>query len=364
MKRLLQITTACMLMAALAVFTMPAQAQDYGTGKTTTVGQVDPADLTMDGEATEAAWADARTIIPTENWATYGGVDNPDIGVEAKLLWAEDTLYVHMFSQDNDTLFFGVPGEPWQGDQFLIGVDGTHSMDTLTDDTFAGWPDQAPDSLTVYKVTVEDQGGITLNWGYDGIFPEEEGWVNGEVLTDSASYQWQVEAAIYVPQIEEGAQIGFNIGGAAGDEDFFVQEDSADGAYSYFSWSMHPEGDPGFAIQHRSRNYGTLSFQMSVGVDEIAGSAIPDEFALRANYPNPFRSSTTIAYDMAKPGHVSIGVYDVLGRKVTSLVDDTRAANTYKVRWSPESHLANGIYFYQLRVDDELIATRRVTLLR
>ncbi len=365
MKRILQHAGLFTIFSLFLAFTMPAQAQDYGSGIVQEVPQVDPGDLVMDGVADEAAWENAPVVNMVANWSgAWSDHPDPDVQAAAKLLWSEDTLYVFALIQDYQELYFGQPGQAWQGEQILIGVDGTHTMDSETDDTYAGWPDQGPDSLTVYKVTSPEQGGITSNWAST---PVDTGWVNGAVLVDDEAFTWQVETAIYVPQIEEGEMIGFNVGGATAGMDYAEQNadslgNPGDGAYAYFAWSAVM--DAGLAVQNNSSNYATLSLVQSVAIEETPGSGIPGAFALHANYPNPFAQAATIKYDMAEPGHVSLAVYDVLGREVTTLVDDKRAANTYRVRWTPESRLSSGIYFYQLRVDDQLIATRRVTLLR
>ena len=383
MKRFLQHATGPMLLALLALVAVPAQAQDYGSGIVVQVPQAEAEALVMDGQADEDAWADAPVfdMVAGSEELSWSGAwsdhPNPDVQAAAKALWSQDTLYVFAQVVDYQELYFGQPGNAWQGEQILIGVDGTHQMDDWVgdphdddeEDTYAGWPEFAPDSLTVYKVTSPEQGGITANWGYSGIFPADSGWVNGTVIVDSTDFVWQVETAIHVPQIEEGAEIGFNIGGATASIEYAEEvsgethpDSLGDGAYAYFAWSSI--GDAGGAVQYNSGNYATLSLVQSVGVEETPGAGVPSAFGLRANYPNPFRQSTTITYDMAQPGHVSLAVYDVLGRQVATLVDDRRAASSYNVRWTPESHVSNGIYFYQLRVDDELIATRRVTLLK
>ena len=80
---------------------------------------------------------------------------------------------------------------------------------------------------------------------------------------------------------------------------------------------------------------------------EATGTGVPMEFALSQNYPNPFNPSTTIRYDVAKPAHVTIRVYDVLGRVVAQLVDAAQAPSSYLVHWNP-SGLSSGTYLYRI----------------
>ena len=75
------------------------------------------------------------------------------------------------------------------------------------------------------------------------------------------------------------------------------------------------------------------------------------KFILHQNYPNPFNPETTITYSIAKAGNVRLTVYNVLGQKVADLVDEYKAANTYKVFFDA-SNLVSGIYFYRLEIND------------
>ena len=73
----------------------------------------------------------------------------------------------------------------------------------------------------------------------------------------------------------------------------------------------------------------------------------PDNFALSQNYPNPFNPSTTIQYTIPKAEHVTIKVYDELGREVTTLLNENKEAGHYNVTFNA-SNLASGIYFYRI----------------
>ena len=75
--------------------------------------------------------------------------------------------------------------------------------------------------------------------------------------------------------------------------------------------------------------------------------AVPTVFALRQNYPNPFAGRTTIEYDLAVPEAVRIEVYDVTGRRVATLVDETQSAGRYEVAWEADA-LPSGVYVYRI----------------
>lgn len=82
--------------------------------------------------------------------------------------------------------------------------------------------------------------------------------------------------------------------------------------------------------------------------DETAGTEIPKEFKLAQNYPNPFNPSTLIEYTVAKPEHITIKIYNVLGKEVATLVNEVKEPGVYSVRFDA-GNLSSGIYFYKFQ---------------
>ena len=94
---------------------------------------------------------------------------------------------------------------------------------------------------------------------------------------------------------------------------------------------------------------------------------VPPVTRLQQNYPNPFNPSTTISFSMAGPGDASLRIYDVSGRLIRSLVEESLPAGTHEFMWNGTNDrgevAASGVYFYQL-VTETLTQTRRMVLLR
>jgi parallel beta-helix repeat protein len=80
------------------------------------------------------------------------------------------------------------------------------------------------------------------------------------------------------------------------------------------------------------------------------------------NYPNPFNPTTTISYQIPTSGHVTIKVFDVLGRDVTTLVDEFKPAGRYTTLFDA-SRLASGIYFYSIK-SSNYNAVKKMLLLK
>jgi hypothetical protein len=85
-------------------------------------------------------------------------------------------------------------------------------------------------------------------------------------------------------------------------------------------------------------------------------------YTLFQNYPNPFNPSTTIRYSVSKPGLVSIIVYDLLGKKVRTLVNKEQSAGNYAVQFNA-NELSSGIYFYRIETGN-FVDTKKLLLLK
>ncbi|RMH70258.1 MAG: tandem-95 repeat protein, partial [Gemmatimonadetes bacterium] len=95
--------------------------------------------------------------------------------------------------------------------------------------------------------------------------------------------------------------------------------------------------------------------------------AVPANYELYANYPNPFNPKTTIRFDIPATANVELRIYDVSGRLVNALVSETLEAGTYSVEWDGTNAkgeaVSSGVYFYQLHSED-FSATQSMILLK
>ncbi len=101
--------------------------------------------------------------------------------------------------------------------------------------------------------------------------------------------------------------------------------------------------------------------------DETGTREMPTHFTLLQNYPNPFNPITKIQFALAKSGFVSLGIYDLLGKRVRTLVAEDLSAGYKSVIWDARDEggkeVASGIYFYQLRAGS-LTETKKMLLLK
>ena len=120
------------------------------------------------------------------------------------------------------------------------------------------------------------------------------------------------------------------------------------------------------AIYNGNKDVYALTVPASFVVDTVMTSVkqravditSPNDFSLFQNYPNPFNSITTIKYSIP-PGkssyHVTLKIYDIRGRLVTTLVNQNQSAGMYSVNWDGSddigNHVSSGVYFYSLEAE-------------
>ena len=92
-----------------------------------------------------------------------------------------------------------------------------------------------------------------------------------------------------------------------------------------------------------------------------------DNYKLIKNYPNPFNPVTTLRYDLPENSHVNITIYDMLGRQVKNLINQTQDAGYRSVRWNATDDygkpVSAGIYLYQIQAA-EFVQTKKMMLLK
>jgi hypothetical protein len=95
--------------------------------------------------------------------------------------------------------------------------------------------------------------------------------------------------------------------------------------------------------------------QIPTGIDDAA-AIVPLTYGLEQNYPNPFNPTTHIRYQLPDAQKVSLSIYDILGKKVVTLIDKQQAAGAHTVTWDGKDGLgrraATGVYFFKLEAGD------------
>ncbi|MDD3642813.1 MAG: FlgD immunoglobulin-like domain containing protein, partial [Candidatus Krumholzibacteria bacterium] len=120
-------------------------------------------------------------------------------------------------------------------------------------------------------------------------------------------------------------------------------------------------------VEAEVRDLENRAFELE-GTGGYQGPEIPVADALGQNFPNPFNPATTIAFDLARPAAVRIGIFDVSGRLVRTLVDGNVPAGRHEIQWNGLSNagigVPSGMYFYRMSTSEGFNATRKMIMLR
>lgn len=109
---------------------------------------------------------------------------------------------------------------------------------------------------------------------------------------------------------------------------------------------------------------GTSHFFEPITVNvltDVQEPNLPTEFALRQNFPNPFNPTTNIQFDLPGAEHATLKVYDIVGKELATLVNETRPAGRYNERFNA-SRLASGVYLYRLTTPSHSASKKLVVI--
>lgn len=107
---------------------------------------------------------------------------------------------------------------------------------------------------------------------------------------------------------------------------------------------------------------GMVRFFPLSGLVNVEGPPLPLEYSLAQNYPNPFNAMTRINFSLKAPGKVRIDLFNILGQRVETLENKEMKEGRYSIAFDAR-HLASGVYFYRIIVN-EFVALKKMVLLK
>ena len=103
-----------------------------------------------------------------------------------------------------------------------------------------------------------------------------------------------------------------------------------------------------------------IAITSNVAIEDVTEEGIPSQFVLEQNYPNPFNPTTTIRYALEEAAHAQLHVFDLAGREVAQLVNETQSPGIYEASFEADD-LPSGLYLYRLQAG-EYVETRKMVL--
>ena len=233
-----------------------------------------------------------------------------------------------------------------------------------------------------YDYTDIDTLSITVNSVFDQIiepqmvYPPNGHTINFETLSDSILFTWNsasypefetgpgFEYRLRIVQSNENGNIPYNYTDLM-DTTFTFYPDSSTyaGANNNYIWSLYTtEQNLPEVLDGQSGVFFVMLPAMSVELNTI-----PNNFALYAAYPNPFNPSTTIPFDIPDDSFVALNVFDMMGRKIKTLLSENISAGRKSIVWNGTNNLnqsvSAGTYFYSIKAGS-FSDTKKIILLK
>jgi len=195
-------------------------------------------------------------------------------------------------------------------------------------------------------------------YSVDNLHPQTPGGVQADVGNDGIVLSWHGPVD---EDFDHHKVYRFNLNTEDPAEEFstvdtFFVDNVVDGNYEYWVSAVDYNG-----------NESDPSEVVSVLLDVDVAIELPTEFALKQNYPNPFNPSTQIQYAVPSDANVTIAIYDLMGRKVRTLVNGNVSAGYHTAMWNATNDLgqpvAAGMYIYTISSHD-YVAKRKMVLLK
>jgi hypothetical protein len=149
--------------------------------------------------------------------------------------------------------------------------------------------------------------------------------------------------------------------------------DVSDPSHSTPAGSYDTPGDSFGIFAHQNyaymaEHYSLMVLELQQPLDAAEEDPLPVlHSSLHQNYPNPFNPVTTIEFNMPRRDHVTVEVFDLLGRRVLTLINGVLPAGTHRVEWNGLDEegrsVASGVYLYRLRAT-EWVETKKMLLLK
>ncbi len=319
--------------------------------------------LQIDGRLTEPEWQAAAL---TERFVHPSDGSAPVLSTYAKFLWDDEYLYVGFICEDpnvwatmtnrDDLLYNGEVVE------IICDPDG----DGLNYFEFQVNPLGTVLDLTINKPYM-DGGHSDISWNLND--QHAAVWVDGTLNdTTDTDTQWTCEVALPFAELEFMAT-SMHFPPENGDQwrmlvTRYDYPHMGSPVYELFSWDQTLPNN-----FHVPAMFGRITFSSETIVSvksQQAGRLLPTTFGI-FNYPNPFNPSTTVTFDVPTSSNVMIKVYDILGREITTLVNQRLQSGRYQEIWNGKDKNSNsvssGVYFVRMQAGN-IVTTNKMILSR
>jgi len=130
-------------------------------------------------------------------------------------------------------------------------------------------------------------------------------------------------------------------------------------AYAFRAGDAGPLGGDNWTMYRHDPYRNASEYYFPTGIEED-DYAVPHNIST-SSYPNPFNASTIISFNLLEPSNVRVEVFDLLGRSITTLLDEEKQAGNHQFTWNAANQ-SSGVYFYRIQASDYMITKKMVML--
>ncbi len=289
-------------------------------------------------------------------WLTF---DNPPGGTVYSLLNSDGLLYVGgaFTVYQNNEAFSGIAawnGSAWQdvgGGIAGVTYPTVRAIARGTDGVYIGGTFTTAGSTNANNIARWD-GSVwhTLGDGVNGdvysIYTNgNDVYVGGNFSTANGDTVWSIARwdGSQWHRMGNGMHLELNYPASATVKSFLGTNDGL--------WIGGNFSQAGVYLSNKIAFYS--DFNLVTSLQDSPNGTSPDNFQLYAAYPNPFNPLTTIPYALPRTAHVRISVYDIAGREISELIDETQPPGHYEIRWQGLNHLGkkvpSGLYIIRMQ---------------
>jgi hypothetical protein len=327
-------------------------------------------EITLDGQLNESFWADAEKVIVAKGsnlssagyYQQWGDPDNTIDDTSTaivKFVHKGTDLYIGVQSDDKSVCKWS-PG--WEADGLFLWM------------TYKDQIPQPGERLEIKAMYFDATQGASISFETNANVPtgaaegasyEPAGTVT-HTETNGADEGYSIEVVVHTDMFGYAAGDTVKVSVCIWDLDF-ASADAYDPKVADYAphWWGTQWVDANFEKYYMYRD--VVLSDLTVGVKDEKPSTVAHDFQLEQNFPNPFNPTTTIQYNLPNATKVTIEVFNILGDKVATLVNEKQLAGTYSIEWDGKDasgrSVGSDIYFYKISTKD-FSATKKMLLMK
>lgn len=326
--------------------------------------------IELDGQLNEGFWYDAESVVIAKGSERSTGGYYMQWG-DTLNAYTDQSEAIVKFVHNGTDLYIGVQSNDSSVCEWSAGWEADGLFLWMTFKDIVPGPGDRMEIKSMYFGNVEgdtakfEMNGNVPTGGAEGKSYEPAGTVtHTEVGGPDAGYSMEVVVHADLFGYSDGDTV--MLSAVIWDLDY-ASADAFDQHVSDYAphWWGAQWVDPNFEKYFMYRAVVLSDISTSIEVSEDL--SIAKTYRLEQNYPNPFNPQTTITYSLPEKSRVKIEIFDVLGKRVSTLFDADQVAGEHNLIWNGvdqfEKAVSSGIYFYQLRTDN-FSQTKKMILMR